>query len=200
MKKIAVILFNNFETLDVYGPVEIFGRLSELYKIRFYSFNGGLISNHHGVSVETEKLEELAHKTDIFLIPGGIGTRKEVENKVLISEMKRLCDQSEYVLTVCTGSALLAKTGLLDGRMATSNKRAFKWASSNGPNVNWIKHARWVVDGKFYTSSGVSAGMDMSLGFLADRHGIGFARNVAEEIEYNWQEDKNSDEFSGLCS
>src|SRR6185436_14084398 len=100
-----------------------------------------------------------------------------------------------YVLSVCTGSALLAKTGLLGGKKATSNKRVFSWVVTNGLNVLWDEKARWTVDGKYYTSSGVSAGIDMSLGFLADLQGIAFARQVALEMEYNWTEDKDNDTF-----
>lgn len=193
--KIAVLLFDGFETLDVYGPVEVFGRLVDLYSIKFYSLNGGQIKNKHGVVVLTNKLAEIDNDLEIFLIPGGIGTRKEVDNKLLIDKIKEISGISKYVLTVCTGSALLARTGLLDNKNATSNKRAFAWVMTNGEKVVWNKKARWVVDGKFYTSSGVSAGLDMALGFLSDRHGIDFARRVAFEIEYNWSEDKDNDTF-----
>ena len=72
-------------------------------------------------------------------------------------------------------------------------KRAFSWVASSRDKVIWDKDARWKVDGKYYTSSGVSAGMDMALGFVADRHGIDVVRNVASEIEYNWIEDKDHD-------
>lgn len=192
---IAVLLFDNFETLDVYGPVEVFGRLTNLYTIRFYSLNGGEVKNRHGVSVLTEMLENMSDEPEIFLIPGGIGTRKEVDNALLIDKIREVSNSSRYVLTVCTGSALLAKTGLLDHKKATSNKWAFSWVVANGTNVAWDKKARWVIDGKYYTSSGVSAGIDMSLGFLRDRYGIEFARRVAYEIEYNWIEDMNNDTF-----
>jgi putative intracellular protease/amidase len=192
---ITVLLFDNFETLDVFGPVEIFGRLSDLYAIKFFSLNGGEIRNRQGVSIFTEKLDSLADPADIFLIPGGLGTRIEVENKLLIEAIEKVSTLSQFVLTVCTGSALLARSGLLNGRKATSNKRAFSWVVTNGPNVLWSKKARWTVDGKYYTSSGVSAGMDMSLGFLADRHGIEIARKIAFEIEYAWEEDKDRDSF-----
>jgi len=192
---IAVLLFDDFETLDVFGPVEIFGRLVDLYSIKFYSIDGGQIKNRHGVSILTEKLDTINTNVEIFLIPGGFGTRKEVDNKILIDKIKEISDLSKYVLTVCTGSALLARTGLLDNKNATSNKRAFAWVTTNGSNVIWNKKARWTVDGKFYTSSGVSAGMDMSLGFLSEQHGINFAKRVAFEIEYNWTEDKDNDSF-----
>lgn len=192
MIDIGILLFNDFETLDVFGPVEILGRLKDLYKIRFYSLKGGKISNSHGVSIDTEQLECINNGVDIFIIPGGMGTRKEVNNDPLIDAIRQIAGLSKYVLTVCTGSALLAKTGLLDGKAATSNKRAFDWVTGNGENVNWIKRARWTVDGKYYTSSGVSAGMDMTLGFLSDIHGIDFARQAAFQIEYRWIEDKEN--------
>lgn len=194
--EIAFIMFDDYETLDVFGPAEIFGRLTDLYSLKFYSLAGGVVTNRHKVPVMTEKLEDLMDKPDIILIPGGMGTRKEVNNGALIRKIVELSATSENVLTVCTGSALLAKSGLLDNKMATSNKRAFSWVTSQGPKVKWDKDARWKIDGKFYTSSGVSAGMDMSLGFLADKHGLEFARKVAKEIEYHWIEDKDNDTFT----
>ena len=193
-QEVAFLLFDDYETLDVFGPAEIFGRLVDMYSLKFYSQEGGLVSNRHGVPIMTEKLDDQVDP-HILLIPGGLGTRREVNNESLIKSLRELSLSSEYVLTVCTGSALLAKSGLLDGRQATSNKRAFTWASSQGENVNWDKRARWKIDGKYYTSSGVSAGMDMALGFLSDRHGVAFARKVAKEIEYNWIENKNDDTF-----
>jgi transcriptional regulator GlxA family with amidase domain len=193
--EIAFIMFDDYETLDVFGPAEIFGRLVDLYTLKFYSLEGGIITNRHGVPIMTEKLESMDKNPRIMLIPGGMGTRKEVNNKELIGKIKELSLSSSYVLTVCTGSALLAKSGLLDGKKATSNKRAFSWVTSQGPGVEWDKKARWKIDGKFYTSSGVSAGMDMTLGFLADKHGVDFAKNVANEIEYHWIQDKDNDSF-----
>src|ERR1022692_2094556 len=195
MMHTAVLLFEDFETLDVFGPVEILGRLKDHYKIRFYSLTGGLVNNAHGVSIATEELINAENGADIFLIPGGYGTRKEVSNELLIDAIRKIASMSKYVLTVCTGTALLARTGLIDGKKATSNKRAFDWVISQGLHVHWVRKARWVVDGKFYTSSGVSVGMDMTLGFLSDLHGIEFARETAFQIEYNSQENKEEDNF-----
>lgn len=192
---IAFIMFEDYETLDVFGPAEIFGRLVDKYTLKFYSLEGGVITNRHRVPIMTEKLETIEKSPQIILVPGGMGTRKEVNNTKLLNKIKELSITSDYVLSVCTGSALLAKSGLLDGKQATSNKRAFSWVTSQDTNVNWDKKARWKIDGKYYTSSGVSAGMDMTLGFLADRHGIDFARQVAKEIEYNWIEDMDNDNF-----
>jgi putative intracellular protease/amidase len=194
---VGVLLFEDFETLDVFGPVEILGRLKEFYTIGFYALAGGLVKNSHGVSILSEKLDQILGGVDIFLIPGGYGTRTAVHNELLIGNIRTISESSRYVLTVCTGTALLAKTGLLDGKKATSNKRAFEWVSSTGAGVDWVRKARWTVDGKFYTSSGVSAGMDMVLGFLSDVHDVQFAREVASQIEYRWSEDKENDDFCG---
>jgi putative intracellular protease/amidase len=193
--KVGVLLFEDFETLDVFGPVEILGRLKDLYTIGFYSLTGGLIRNNHGVVILSELLDDISNGVDIFLIPGGYGTRAAVSDNLLIEKIFDISAKSKYVFTVCTGSALLARTGLLDGRKATSNKRAFDWVRTTGEKVNWIRKARWTVDGKFYTSSGVSAGMDMVLGFLSDVYDLKFAREVASQIEYSWSEDKDNDQF-----
>ncbi len=190
---INVILFPDFETLDVFGPVEVFGKV-ENYTIQYYSQQGGIITNKDGLRIETQKIDDIKIN-DVLFIPGGLGTRKEVENRSLIGQIKQLAEKSRYVLTVCTGSAFLARTGLLDGKKATSNKRAFDWVKSNSDRVNWIQQARWVVDGKYYTSSGVSAGIDMALGFVSDLLGKNTAEAIAFRIEYSWQSDKRHDDF-----
>jgi putative intracellular protease/amidase len=192
---VGILLFDEFETLDVFGPVEILGRIKDHFNITFYSLTGGMIHNNHGISIATQKLENTTAGVDIFLIPGGPGSRKEVDNIPLINTIRKISETTQYVLTVCTGSAILARTGLLNGRKATSNKRAFDWVITCGENVQWIRQARWTVDGKYYTSSGVSAGMDMTFGFLSDLHGAEFARKVAYQMEYHWQENKEEDDF-----
>ena len=121
-----------------------------------------------------------------------------MNNKQFLQALTHLATSADWVLSVCTGSALLAKARLLDGRQATSNKRAWQWIISQSQQVNWVAQARWVVDGKFYTSSGVSAGMDMALGFIADRQDIEVARQIAHDIEYRWHEDSTQDEFYRL--
>jgi transcriptional regulator GlxA family with amidase domain len=131
-----------------------------------------------------------------LLIPGGMGTRSLVDDEGFIGKLALPAGKAPFVLTVCTGSALLAKTGLLDGRNATSNKKAFPWVQSTRPEVNWIKRARWVVDDKFYTSSGVSAGIDMALGFVKDIHGPRKAHEIRDTIEYVWNEDSTVDPFA----
>src|SRR5207247_3534776 len=97
------------------------------------------------------------------------------------------------VTSVCTGAALPARAGLLDGRRATTTKAFFQWVADQGPRVNWVKVARWVDDGKFVTSSGVSAGIDMALHVIARTHGREVSENVARAMEYDWHTDADWD-------
>ena len=99
---------------------------------------------------------------------------------------------------MCTGTALLARTGLLDGRKATTNKASFDWVKTHGPGVDWQPRARWVVDGKYWTSSGVSAGMDMALALIAHVNGAETAKRVATYAEYRWNVDPDDAPFSEL--
>lgn len=191
---INFLLFDDFETLDVFGPVEILGRLQE-YELHFISINGGVVKSRQGTEIVTQSVNEM-NSGGILVIPGGQGTRVLVNDLSYVEALYKMASCAKYCLAICTGSALLAKTGVLDGRKATSNKRAFDWVKSVNTNVDWVQKARWVVDGKFYTSSGVSAGMDMSLGFVADIVDIKTAEEIAYAIEYVWNSDKRNDSFA----
>src|SRR5574338_457732 len=103
----------------------------------------------------------------VLFVPGGMGTRREVDNPVLLGWLERRAAGATHVTSVCTGAALLARAGLLDGHRATSNKRSWDWVVSQGPRVDWVRRARWVQDGRLWTSSGVSAGIDMTLQLIA---------------------------------
>lgn len=189
-----VVLFNDFETLDVFGPIEVIGKLDKYYKIEYYAEKGGIIRSNQNVRVETLPISDII-EPDILLIPGGFGTRNEVNNQEFLQHLRELSMNAKFVLTVCTGSALLAKTGLLKNMKATSNKMAFDWVVEQDNEVNWIREARWVHDGKYYPSSGVSAGIDMTLGFMSDMMGVEIAEKIAKGIEYIWNRDKDNDPF-----
>ena len=195
MTDINYILFDNFETLDAFGPVEILGQLPQIYRQRYFSLHGGLVTSRHGIPVLTEAISEI-DAGGILFIPGGMGTRKLVIDDAFLKKLLSLAEAASYVLTVCTGSALLAATGFLDGKRATSNKVAFPWASSISEKVNWVYKARWVRDENIYTSSGVSAGMDMVLGFISDLYGEEKAMEIAKYIEYIPNTDMNDDPFA----
>jgi len=93
---------------------------------------------------------------------------------------------------------LLSCTGVLDGRMATSNKRAWDMVTALTDKVAWQSSARWVVDGPFWTSSGVAAGMDMALAFIEFDFGRAVAEAVAKRVEYTWNQDQFNDPFRAM--
>jgi transcriptional regulator GlxA family with amidase domain len=195
-KTVGVLLFDQFELLDVFGPLEMLGLLDEDFSIRLISQQPSAVSSAQGPRsvIDDHFVEDRSY--DVLLVPGGKGTRREVNNAALLQWLVRAAERAEIVASVCTGSALLAKAGLLDGRRATTNKLAFDWVASQGPAVQWQRKARWVEDGKFFTSSGVSAGMDMALALVARLCGIERARQAALWAEYIWNEDSDDDPFA----
>ena len=190
---IYFLFFEDFETLDVFGPVEVLSRIDNV-KLHYISISGGLIRSKQGYYIQTESITEIAPNS-ILVVPGGQGTRSLVSDELFITTLRNLCNRAKNVLSICTGSALLAKSGVLDNRKATSNKKAFEWVQTTSSYINWIRNARWVIDGKYYTSSGVSAGMDMALGFVSDLYGNDKAMQIAKDIEYVWNSNSNMDCF-----
>ncbi len=195
MKTVGTLLFPGFELLDVFGPLEMFGALDDEYRLESMAESAGEIESRQGMKAIADIALADAKQYDILLIPGGRGTRHEVGNDALIEWLRGHAEASSVVATVCTGAALLARTGLLDRRNATTNKASFRWVAEQGPNVRWQPRARWVVDGKYFTSSGVSAGMDMALALISHLSGAEKAQQVATYAEYRWNSDPNDDPF-----
>ena len=141
-RTLGVVLFEGFELLDVFGPLEMFGLAAEHFEIRLISETGGVVASRQGPKSVCDDSFQSAPAIDVLLVPGGIGTRREVDNQVLLDWLKERSKQAELVASVCTDGALL-KTGVLDGLRATSNKLAFAWAASQSEKVQWQQQARW---------------------------------------------------------
>ncbi|OUR62277.1 dimethyladenosine transferase [Colwellia sp. 39_35_sub15_T18] len=198
---VTTLLFEGFELLDVFGPLEMFGFanvLKDNLELKFVSENGLPVKSSAGpASVVDYSFSDVIH-SDILVIPGGAGTRIEVSNKALVNWLGHQCKKTKIISSVCTGAALLAKTGVLDNVSATTNKMAFKWVTSINSKVDWVPEARWVESNNIYTSSGVSAGMDMTLSIIAKLYGQEVAMQVANGTEYEWHQDASYDPFSKL--
>lgn len=133
---------------------------------------------------------------DVLIIPGGFGGF--APSAELLDFLRKIVPTTKHVITVCNGSALLSMTGLLDGKKATTNKALWKQCTGFGPKVNWIGKARWVQDEKFWTSSGVSAGIDGTLAWVASVYGKETADVLAKGMEFNRTESPSGDPFSDI--
>ncbi len=197
-RTVGAILYENFELLDLYGPLEMFGSLPGHYSIRTVAQAAGPVASSQGprTLADIDFEAALAAKPDMLLVPGGIGTITELENAAMLDFLRAASAGAEVTMSVCSGSALLARAGLLDGRRATSNKQFFDLARGQSAAVEWVEAARWVEDWPFVTSSGVSAGTDMALAVIAHQHGVDTAHAVAAYTEYQWHTDSHDDPFA----
>lgn len=194
-RTVGIVLYPMFELLDVYGPAEVFGNVTQGMKLVMIAENAGPVTSAQGPKVLADFDFAACPPLDLLLVPGGMGTLAEVKNPVMLNWLRERAPQAEIVMSVCSGSAILAEAGLLDGRKATSNKRYFQVAIDHGPKVDWVRKARWVDDGNRVTSSGVSAGIDMSLAVVARLYGQAAAERIALLIEHEWHRDADNDPF-----
>lgn len=193
-----MVVFEGFELLDVFGPLELFGSLPDRFSLSIIGADPRLVASAQGPRVAADLTYDEAPPADIVVVPGGIGTRGLVNDGHFLAWLARWAQQAEILTSVCTGSAVLAAAGLLDGYRATSNKRAFAWVREQGPGVNWVAQARWVTDRDRWTSSGVAAGMDMTLALIAHLHGERIAQAVANGVELEHHNDPTRDPFAAL--
>ena len=139
---------------------------------------------------------------DILLVPGGMGNRylNDTADTAMEDFVAARYPSLQYLLSVCTGAATLAKSGVLRGRKATTNKAAWTWATSFGEGIQWIPTARWTEDGNVWTSSGVSAGMDMAYEFVKVLLGQDIAASIINGMEYTPHTEKEWDPYSVVFS
>ncbi|GAA4655695.1 DJ-1/PfpI family protein [Arthrobacter cryoconiti] len=197
-QRVSIVLFDGFELLDVFGPVELLGMAPDLFELDFLGPSRDLVSSSQGMKVAVTETYETASEPDIVLVPGGMGTRKLVEQPEFLEWLHGFSRSASLVTSVCTGAAVLAAAGLLDGHRATSNKLAFRWVTTQGPHVEWVPEARWVVDRNRWTSSGVAAGMDMTAALIRYIHGDEVAQNITSMIELDVHHDSTWDPFAHL--
>ena len=194
-RTLGAVLFDDFELLDLYGPLEMFGTVGPELSLLTIAGRAGPVRSVQGPSGIADADFDSAPALDLILVPGGIGSLEQASNSNMLAFLRSRADTAECIMSVCSGSGILAHAGLLDGREATSNKLFFSAITAGCDSVRWCKHARWVEDGKLFTSSGVSAGIDMSLGVIAKLYGTARAYEIARMTEYEWQSDPDRDPF-----
>ena len=193
-KQTAIVVFNDVEVLDFCGPYEVFAvtRLDEQRRREQPSpFNVFLVAETKGAVVTAGGMKVLPEydladcpPLDLLVVPGGWGTRREMDNGRLIAWIAGRAGEVETLASVCTGALLLGKAGLLDGKRATTHWRSLDWMAELFPRTRVERQLHFVEDGALFTSAGISAGIDMALKIVARHFGDAVARAAAKQMEY----------------
>lgn len=200
-QRVGILVFDDFEPIDVWGFVEAFTiarRLGQSYfkdpppfevvliateKRPVRSFNGPK-------AMPDYDLREAARQSfDVLMVPGGAGTFTLVDDQKVLDWLAKMDSRAGIMASVCTGAMLLAKIGLLDGKPAATNHSSFDAVRKYGPAVLWDNVSRWVDAGHYVTSAGVSAGTDLAFYLVSRLAGRAVAENAAKAAEYDWHRD-----------
>ena len=182
---IGVLLFDEVEELDFVGPWEMLTMWQQVAggpACLTVSERGGAVRCAKGLSVTAQHSFASCPPLDVLLVPGGQGTRREVNNSALVDFVRQQAAGCQAVLSVCTGAFVLHAAGLLGGKRATTHWASLQRLRDLG-NVTVVEQ-RFVRDGAVWTSAGVSAGMDMALAFIAATAGEEAAGKVQFGAEY----------------
>ena len=186
LKNFGFLLFPQLEELDLVGPWEIINvwreKFGEPERCLTISESGGVIDCRKGLRIVSDCDFENCPPLDALLIPGGNGRKAASENENLLKFVREQAETAEAVLSVCTGSFILQSAGLLENRRATTYWSAVDELRQAG-NVKVVEE-RFVRDGKFWSSAGVSAGIDLALAFIAEKAGEETAGKVQLGAEY----------------
>lgn len=215
--RVGVFVFNNFEPIDVWGFIQAFAIArfigtgyddppSYPFEIVFISneTNPGTpgavpkpVKSYNGPRVAPDYFRDdaLSQSFDVLMVPGGSGTRDLLQSsdskstEELVAWVKAMDKRVSILSSVCTGAAILARSGVLDGQPAATNHQAFAWVTSFGPRVMWDNVSRWVDAGHYVTSAGTSAGTDMAFHLIERLQGRGVAEAAVRAAEYDWHRD-----------
>jgi transcriptional regulator GlxA family with amidase domain len=193
-KHIGIVLFNDIEVLEFCGPFEVFSatRLNEEkrqaepspFEVSLISETLSHVTTTGGMKVIPQYSFDNCPSIDILVVPGGWGTRKELNNLAMLEWLRKQAAEVETLTSVCTGSMLLGFAGLLDGLHATTHWRSLDWMRDSFPEVIVEYEQHVVSDGRVFTSAGISAGIDMALKVVDRYFGEDIARATAAHMEY----------------
>lgn len=199
MKKIAIILFDGVEVLDFAGPFEVFsvtGRreTGQPFEVFTVAENEIVFGRNQLKIIPTYTLDNCP-AVDIFLVPGGggydadgkpFGSRKEMDNPVLLNWIQQRTSSVDFILSVCTGALILAKARLLKDLSATTHFMAVETLRKIAPDTKVLPEKRFVDNGKIILSAGVSAGIDMALYMVEKLSGKNAAVETAKYMQYDY--------------
>jgi transcriptional regulator GlxA family with amidase domain len=194
---VGILIFDQVEVLDVAGPFEVFSvtrldeqrRQEELasspFRILLVSEKLGPVLAVGGLRFTPDvTIDNCPEELDLLIVPGGLGTREEVKNINLLNWIANRSSNTRLTASVCTGSSLLGKAGLLDGREATTHWRAFDFLRQAAPNAHIRDDVRFTLVDPIFTSAGISAGIDMALRIVSHFFGSKIGQATAHHMEY----------------
>lgn len=190
MRRIAILVYDDVETLDVAGPADVFSTANDLlarhpapYDVVVTGIRRGRVASESGVCFHADWALGDGGVFDTIIVPGGKGLRLSAKGRAPIGRfLLEQAQKARRIATVCTGIYALADTGLLDGRNATTHWRYAADVQRRWPKLHVNADAIFIKDGKFYTSAGVTAGIDLALSFVEEDFGSELALAVAREI------------------
>jgi transcriptional regulator GlxA family with amidase domain len=198
-RRVGILVFPEVEVLDFCGLFEVFSvtRLDEdrrrqdksPYEVLIIAENPSVVVATGGLKVVPDHRLQDCPPLEVLVVPGGWGTRREMNNDRLVDWLSERAREVTTLTSVCTGSLLLGKAALLDGKRATTHWRALDEMRGLFPAVNVIDDQHVVEEGNVITSAGISAGIDMALRVVARHHGESVARTTARYMEYPFLED-----------
>ena len=199
-REIGVLIFEDFQLLDAAGPISVFempnrGLEPSPYRLTVYSLEGGPIRASCGVTMQSERLPPNLN-LDTLIVSGGEGTRQAMTDHKILSAIKRLSNNARRTTSVCSGAILLAATGLLNERRATTHWRRCADMQRHFPEVSVEPDRIFVQDGKFWTSAGITAGIDLALALVEDDLGEDVARRSARELVVHHRRYGGQSQFS----
>jgi transcriptional regulator GlxA family with amidase domain len=195
MRNTAIFIFDEVEVLDFCGPFEVFSvtnelNNNELFNVFTVSERMKTVRTKNGLRVLPDYDLDNSPVPDILIVPGGRGTRRVMHNSGVLSWIKTIAAGTELVLTVCTGSLVVAKTGLLDGLKTTTHHEVLPLLRETAPDTEVLSNQRFVDNGSIIVSAGISAGIDMCLYVVDKLHGESTANRTARYMEYSWSREQ----------
>jgi len=184
---IGLLLFDDVEELDFAGPWEVFTSLCASTgegRVVTISERGGVVRCAKGLRVTADHALADAPELDVLLVPGGQGTRREVNNPALIEWIRKVGEGCQWITSVCTGVLLLHEAGFAKGKRVTTHWAFVEPLRARG-EVTVLDGPRYVRDGRLVTAAGISAGIDMSLWLVGQLHSPEVARRVQRYIQYD---------------
>jgi putative intracellular protease/amidase len=180
---VAILMFDGVQIIDFAAPYEVFGQAR--FNVYTVSADGEPVTTAMGLSVNVDHGFGSAPEADIILVPGG-DTETVRKDEATLAWLRVRSADADQVMSVCTGSFILADAGLLDGGSATTFYGAFGNFEEEFPDVMLVRDQRWVDSGKIVTSAGLASGIDTALHVVAQRLGVRKAKSIALHLEYEW--------------